>query len=82
MSNTPPHLDYLNWIGPRRYINQVAITSEEWVDWWKETGCWLQRGSSPDDYCMKRIETSLPFSLDNIVCIQNKDKGKYWNRRT
>lgn len=65
---------FYNWLGARRKKNEVKISKAEWIQWWEETGHYQERGTLKHQYCMKRIDTSLPFSIENIMCIQNKER--------
>jgi hypothetical protein len=56
---------YDNLKSARRYQGLLSISKEEWIKWWIETGKWDERESS-HGYIMARIDTTLPFSIDNI----------------
>lgn len=63
------------WIQLKRTAG-VEFTKDEWIEWWKNTGKWDQRGKYREDYCMARIDYSLPYRADNVRCCKQKDVGK------
>lgn len=65
---------YNDWSGTRRRKKLIDITREEWIEWWKATGVFDQRGPNAGQYFMSRIDKSLPFSIDNIELKQRKQR--------
>jgi hypothetical protein len=53
-----------------------SITFEVWKDLWAKSGVWLNRGRERGDYCMTRIDWSLPWSLDNVQIITRQEHAR------
>lgn len=61
----------------RNYINQRnssmqrgiewSISFPDWVDAWKSSGNWNNRGCSEDGYCLARKDFTVGFTKDNVV---------------
>ena len=69
----------------RRRGIEFTLTFEEWSNWWIQTGCYSQRGRSPGQYSMSRIDITQGFHLGNIQLTQNphaSDNFWYGSRRT
>jgi hypothetical protein len=49
------------------------LTFEQWFGWWLESGHYHERGRLKDQYVMARFGDTGPYSLDNIMCIPNKE---------
>ena len=85
----------------RRYITHKAnakqrgiafeIEFDDWLQWWKDTGHYHERGNKRGQYVMGRIGDVGPYKLGNIVCIQaqensvaphaGKPKSAEWKRK-
>lgn len=72
------HKKYLTWLQQR---NQAQwrdegwhIDFEAWCALWAER--WDQRGRQRGDYCMTRIDWSLPWTLDNVHVITRSEHAK------
>ena len=69
---------YNYWTSARRHSKQIEISKQEWIEWWKETGHWEERGNGREQYGMFRLDKTKPFTLDNIICDQQKNKRRYY----
>ena len=47
------------------------LTFEEFESVWN--GRWEQRGRKPHELCMRRIDATLPWRLDNITVIERSE---------
>lgn len=48
-----------------------ALSYEDWLNWWLATGHFFERGMKPGQYCMRRVDQRLGYTLDNIYCCRN-----------
>ena len=51
-----------------------SISFEEWKELWSEL--WHLRGRERGDYCMSRIDWSLPWTIDNVDIIPRSIHAK------
>jgi hypothetical protein len=72
------HKKYLTWLQQR---NQAlwrdegwTIDFETWCGLWAER--WEQRGRQRGDYCMTRVDWSLPWTVDNVQVITRSEHAK------
>lgn len=72
----PTLYDYRCWKGPRRKNNLIGISGPEWIRVWEESGKFAERGNGSDEYCMDRLDKSLPFTVDNVEIITRKEAGR------
>lgn len=49
------------------------LTFDEWFLWWLESGHYHERGRLKGQYVMARFGDAGPYSLDNIMCIPNRE---------
>jgi hypothetical protein len=65
--------------------NQARWRKEGWLDdldfftWkkvWDDSGEYANRGRGPENYCMTRIDRTLPWSKDNVQVINRLDHFK------
>lgn len=47
------------------------LTFEQWIEWWKSTGKYAERGRKGHEYCMCRTGDEGPYALNNIYCATN-----------
>jgi hypothetical protein len=47
-----------------------ALTYDEWLFWWEQTGHFHERGCRRGQYVMARIGDVGPYSLENILCLR------------
>jgi hypothetical protein len=72
------HKKYLVWLQQR---NQAIwreeawhIDFETWVGLWGEL--WHNRGRQRGDYCMTRLDWSLPWTVDNVHVITRSEHAR------
>ena len=46
-----------------------ALTYDEWLHWWQQTGHFHERGTCRGQYVMARIGDLGPYALGNIICL-------------
>ena len=67
---------YYEWKGRKHQEEtEVDMCGEEFIDWWINTGHAHERGRGINQYCMSRIDPTLPYSTSNVECITNKEKN-------
>jgi hypothetical protein len=66
---------YDNLKSNRRYNNILEISKDEWIKWWIDTGRWDER-EEHHGLIMARLDTTIPFRLDNIYLTTRKELGK------
>ena len=54
--------------------NELDMTKDEFIGWWNATGHVQERGPGRTQYCMSRIDSSLPYNTANVECITNDDR--------
>ena len=65
---------YYSWRTRQKQMRiPIDLILTEFREWWENTGHLDCRGHDYDQYCMSRIDHTLPYSTDNIECITNKD---------
>ncbi|QQG32169.1 hypothetical protein CkP1_0146 [Citrobacter phage CkP1] len=52
------------------------LTFEQWIEWWKSTGKYNERGRKGHEYCMCRKGDVGPYSLSNIYCATNNQNTR------
>ncbi|CAB4137185.1 hypothetical protein UFOVP327_6 [uncultured Caudovirales phage] len=72
------HKKYLTWLQQRNQAQWRdegwSIGFEDWCALWAER--WESRGRQRGDYCMTRIDWSLPWTLDNVHVITREAHAK------
>ena len=72
----PNGRDYWNWRGGcLSYGYEVQLSMEQWINWWKKTKQYDNRGRFKGNVCMSRRDTELPFSLSNIKLMSTAKKN-------
>lgn len=64
--NEPSKMLWNSWTGGLRSSGyECDMTYQQWRDMWLDSGLWDKRGRTKGSFCMKRINTKLPYSTDN-----------------
>jgi len=58
---------WYDWTGNMRSRGLLQIKREQWIEWWKATGVFEQRGRVKGSYRMRRIDISQPFHIGNLA---------------
>jgi hypothetical protein len=76
MNKSPKHR-YNQWKFRLRTLKcDIDMSFDEWYGWWEATGHWNDRGRGRNQYCMSRIDKSLPYNTGNVECILNPTKDR------
>lgn len=66
--------DYRRYTCHRANAKQRGIAFEieyaDWLQWWKDTGHYHERGNKRGQYVMGRIGDVGPYKIGNIICQQ------------
>jgi len=61
------------------------LTLQQWWEIWQESGHWNERGKEAHNYVLARIDTSGPYSVDNVrvrrqneKLMRERDAAHYW----
>ena len=72
------HKKYMTWLQQRNQANWReegwSIDFEDWCRLWAEH--WPLRGRRRGDYCMTRVDWSLPWTLDNVQVVTRSEHAK------
>jgi len=72
------HKKYLVWLQQRNQAQWREETWEipfaVWRELWQEH--WPRRGRGSGDYCMSRLDWSLPWTLDNVAVISRNEHSR------
>jgi hypothetical protein len=68
----------MTWLQQRNQANWReegwSIDFEDWCRLWAEH--WPLRGRRRGDYCMTRVDWSLPWTLDNVQVVTRSEHAK------
>ena len=53
------------------------FTFDEWIDTWKKSGKWVERGRGTNKYCMARHNDAGPYATWNVSIQTNKQNNQF-----
>ena len=53
------------------------LSLEDWETLWTHDA-WHNRGRKPNNLTLYRVDATLPWDINNVVVIKQKDKGAYY----
>ena len=73
----PTNVEFWWWqTSVKRKCAGNTFNCTEWIEWWKNTGAWTNRGNRKNNVVMARIDYEQPFSADNVELLTRSEANR------